>query len=49
MGPLPLNRLAEQASNYVGGSGGGHESAAGAKIPFGTLDQFLKKMNELVK
>ncbi len=46
---LPLNRLAEEASGAVGGSGGGHESAAGAKIPFGTLDQFLKKMNELVK
>lgn len=47
--PMPLNRLAEQASSYVGGSGGGHESAAGAKIPFGTLDKFLKKMDELVK
>ena len=46
---IPLNRLAEQASEFVKGSGGGHESAAGAKIPFGTLEQFLKKMNELMK
>jgi RecJ-like exonuclease len=47
--PLPLNKIAEQASAAVGGSGGGHESAAGAKIPFGTLDAFLKKMNEMIK
>jgi len=46
---IPLNRLAEGASEAVGGSGGGHESAAGAKIPFGTLEQFLKKMNEMMK
>jgi RecJ-like exonuclease len=46
---LPLNKLAEQAAESVKGSGGGHESAAGAKIPFGTLEQFLKKMNELMK
>lgn len=47
--PVPLNKLAEQASGAVGGSGGGHENAAGAKIPFGTLDTFLKKMNEMMK
>jgi len=46
---IPLNKLAEGASESVGGSGGGHESAAGAKIPFGTLEQFLKKMNEMMK
>jgi RecJ-like exonuclease len=46
---LPLNKLAEEASGTVGGSGGGHENAAGAKIPFGTLEQFLKKMNEMMK
>jgi RecJ-like exonuclease len=46
---LPLNKIAEQASEAVKGSGGGHENAAGAKIPFGTLDQFLKKMNEMMK
>ncbi len=46
---IALNRLAEAASAAVGGSGGGHESAAGAKIPFGTLEQFIKKINEMVK
>jgi single-stranded-DNA-specific exonuclease len=46
---IALNTLAEVASGAVGGSGGGHESAAGAKIPFGTLDKFLKKMDEMVK
>jgi len=46
---IPLNTLAEKASGAVGGSGGGHESAAGAKIPFGTLELFLKKMNEMMK
>lgn len=46
---IPLNRLAEQASEFVSGSGGGHENAAGAKIPFGSLEKFLKKMNELMK
>ena len=46
---IKLNKLAEGASEAVGGSGGGHENAAGAKIPFGTLDAFLKKLNELVK
>jgi single-stranded-DNA-specific exonuclease len=46
---IPLNKLAEAASESVGGSGGGHENAAGAKIPFGKLDAFLKKINELMK
>lgn len=46
---IALNRLAEVASGAVGGSGGGHENAAGAKIPFGTLEKFLKKMNEMMK
>jgi single-stranded-DNA-specific exonuclease len=46
---IPLNKLAEIASESVKGSGGGHENAAGAKIPFGTLEQFLKKMNEMIK
>jgi RecJ-like exonuclease len=46
---IALNRLAEAASAAVGGSGGGHETAAGAKIPFGTLEQFIKKVNELMK
>ncbi|MCX6814496.1 MAG: DHHA1 domain-containing protein [Candidatus Aenigmarchaeota archaeon] len=46
---IALNKLAEAASESVKGSGGGHENAAGAKIPFGTFEQFLKKMNEMIK
>jgi RecJ-like exonuclease len=43
---LKLNRLAEKAADYVDGSGGGHEGAAGAKIPFGSLEKFLEKLNK---
>ncbi|MEM5812291.1 MAG: DHHA1 domain-containing protein [Candidatus Aenigmatarchaeota archaeon] len=46
---MALNRLAEIASESVGGSGGGHQNAAGAKIPFGTLEKFLKKMDEVLR
>jgi RecJ-like exonuclease len=43
---LKLNRLAEKAAEHVDGSGGGHEGAAGAKIPFGRLEKFLEKLNK---
>jgi RecJ-like exonuclease len=46
---IPLNILAERASQAVGGSGGGHKNAAGAKIPFGTMDTFLKALNSQLK
>lgn len=45
---LPLNKLAEEAAESVGGSGGGHPEAAGARIPGRTLNKFLKRMNELI-
>ena len=42
---LKLNRLAERAADSVDGSGGGHEAAAGAKIPHGTLGKFIEALN----
>ncbi len=36
---------ASEAAEAVGGTGGGHERAAGAEIPAGKLDQFLKELS----
>lgn len=44
-GDFKLNVLAEDAAEVVGGSGGGHRDAAGARIPLGSLDRFLGEMN----
>ena len=41
-----LNELASNASEYVKGSGGGHPEAAGCKIPLGTFNKFLKRLNK---
>jgi len=45
---LRLNDIAEKAAAAVGGSGGGHPHAAGARIPMSKLKEFLKKADELV-
>jgi len=45
---IPLNLLAETAAEEVGGSGGGHPTAAGARIPPNTLEKFLEKINQLL-
>ena len=45
---LKLNSLAERAAERVGGSGGGHESAAGAKIPIGGFRRFLDELNKMM-
>lgn len=45
---IPLNSLAETAADQVGGSGGGHLHAAGARIPLGAFEMFLKKLNEMI-
>jgi len=45
---VKLHKLAEDAAAEVGGSGGGLPDAAGARIPLGALDRFLKRMNELI-
>ena len=46
---LKLNILADSAAEKVGGSGGGHATAAGAKIPKGTFRKFLDELNKLMK
>jgi single-stranded-DNA-specific exonuclease len=46
---ININVLAQKASEAVGGSGGGHPRAAGAKIPIDKLDDFLRELNKLVK
>jgi len=45
---LNLGKLAEQAAEAVGGSGGGLVGAAGARVPKNSLQQFLKKLNNLI-
>lgn len=45
---LKLNELAEEAADAVGGSGGGHTEAAGAKIPLGKFNRFLEKLNRMI-
>jgi RecJ-like exonuclease len=46
---LKLNVLAERAAEKVGGSGGGHATAAGAKIPKATFRKFLDELNKQIK
>jgi single-stranded-DNA-specific exonuclease len=46
---ISLNRLMESAAESVGGSGGGHSEAAGARIPLGTLDDFIDNVNHLIR
>lgn len=46
---VPLNIVMEKAAELVGGSGGGHPEAAGARIPPGTLEEFLKRVSSMVK
>jgi len=45
---IPLNLLAEDAAESVGGSGGGHPQAAGARIPMNKFDGFVKELNRLL-
>lgn len=46
---VQLNQLAEEAGESVGGSGGGHPQAAGARIPISKFKDFLKELNSLLK
>ena len=43
---IALNKLMEDAADLVGGSGGGHAEAAGARVPKETLEKFLHHVNE---
>ncbi|NIP40622.1 MAG: hypothetical protein GTN37_02820 [Candidatus Aenigmarchaeota archaeon] len=46
---IPLNHLAEEAGEKVGGSGGGHPQASGARIPLNKFNNFLRELNSLLK
>ena len=46
---LNLSTVMKEASTQVGGSGGGHDIAAGAVIPRGKEKQFVELANEMVK
>jgi len=48
-GGVPLNKLAENAAVLAGGTGGGHSDAAGARIPKGAIERFIKKLNNELK
>lgn len=44
-----LNKIAEDAAEVVGGSGGGHPHAAGARIPLDKMEAFIEEINRLLK
>ena len=46
---LQLSSLAEDAAEAVGGSGGGHSHAAGARIPLDKFDNFVSELNKILK
>jgi single-stranded-DNA-specific exonuclease len=46
---IELNKMMEEAADAVGGSGGGHPGAAGARIPRGALDKFMHQVNKYVE
>jgi single-stranded-DNA-specific exonuclease len=45
---LNLGLLMKNHSEYVGGSGGGHHSAAGCRIPSSRLEDFLSKIRSVI-
>ncbi len=46
---IPANEFCARAAAKVGGSGGGHPQAAGARIPPGKINTFIKELNLLLK
>jgi RecJ-like exonuclease len=46
---IHLGEAMKNESKNVGGEGGGHDIAAGARIPLNARDLFLKNVNELFK
>jgi single-stranded-DNA-specific exonuclease len=45
---IHLGKIMQEAAGGVNGAGGGHDNAAGAFIPQGAEDEFLRKVDELV-
>ncbi len=46
---IPLADVAKKAAGKLGGSGGGHNQAAGARIPPTEFKEFLKEVNRLIR
>jgi RecJ-like exonuclease len=44
-----LSDLAEKAADAVGGAGGGHSHAAGARIPLDKFEDFIREVNSILK
>ncbi|WP_298521645.1 DHH family phosphoesterase [uncultured Methanobrevibacter sp.] len=44
-----LGKALQDSSNNFGGTGGGHDIAAGAMIPYESMDNFLHIMDEMVE
>jgi len=42
---IDLNRTLRQITTKLGGSGGGHPNAAGARIPKENFKKFLEELN----
>ncbi len=42
---IDLNRMLRRITKIIGGSGGGHPNAAGARIPKEKFEEFLEKLN----
>lgn len=45
---VDLGKALQDSSNNFGGQGGGHDIAAGAMVPYESMDNFLHLLNEMV-
>lgn len=45
---IHLGKIMQEAAGGVNGAGGGHDNAAGAFIPRGAEDEFIRRVDELV-
>jgi RecJ-like exonuclease len=45
---LHLGMIMQEAAKGLNGAGGGHDIAAGAFIPQGNVEEFMRKVNEIV-
>jgi RecJ-like exonuclease len=45
---IHLGKIMQEAAGCVNGAGGGHDNAAGAFIPYGTENEFMRRVDELV-
>jgi single-stranded-DNA-specific exonuclease len=45
---IHLGKIMQEAAGGVKGAGGGHDNAAGAFIPLGAEDEFIRRVDELI-